>query len=70
MLCTQAFVILLMSEILHEKFFKIIHFKKVNTKKEEEGGGEEEKVGGNGKTPGGSPQSSCHAESTALRGSS
>ena len=43
MLCTQAFVILLMSEILHEKFFKIIHFKKVNTKKEEEGGGEEEK---------------------------
>ena len=34
------------------------------------GGGEEEKVGGNGKTPGGSPQSSCHAESTALRGSS
>ena len=31
------------------------------------GCGEEEKVGGNGKTPGGSPRSSCHAESSPER---
>lgn len=31
------------------------------------GGGEEEKVGGNSKTPGGSPRSSCHAESSPER---
>ena len=31
------------------------------------GRGEEEKVGGNGKTPGGSPRSSCHAESSPER---